>query len=457
MKVNAPMLEKIKKCKWLSIVAALVLAVGCLFLLVVSLSKAKLSDIFTTDRISTLKNRPPEFTHDIVADLSLNRSKGGVATLTENVLVGIVKKRPNWRIIIILSDNSDLNYFKLGRFKNVKLIVTKIRYGFIKNAIFSIVNLLTFNAFKFLLDQIVFFDEIIIDNECDLYWKNDSTSSVLEFPHHKVSTVHDLVYIEESPNQKSNSTKLLAKLIEKCVRNDDKIITVSNFSKRRILEEFHIPEDRLKMILIRLAKRIHKPIPLKQQADIFDKYNVEKDKYLIFISAFWGNKNHVALIEAFAKFLKQTGSGLKLVLAGACPNGCGKFQNVAALNKIEDKVVFTDYIPNEDLQVLLSNARAFICPSLYEGFGMPIAEALEAGIPLACSNRASLPEVAGDAAVFFDPLSQEEMVQAMIKITSDNQLREKLKRLGHKRAEKFNDVELMINEYIETFEEVMGK
>jgi glycosyltransferase involved in cell wall biosynthesis len=88
---------------------------------------------------------------------------------------------------------------------------------------------------------------------------------------------------------------------------------------------------------------------------------------------------------------------------------------------------------------------------------MPIIEALEAGIPVTCSNRASIPEVAGDAAVFFDPLSQEEMVQAMIKITSDGQLREKLKLLGYKQAEKFNDTELMINEYLETFEEVMRK
>jgi glycosyltransferase involved in cell wall biosynthesis len=457
MKISARMLKKIRKYKVLSIVVAFVLAIGCLFLLGVSLSDAKFSDIFTTDRVLTLKNRPPEFTHDIVADLSLNRGKGGVKTLTENIITGIAEKRPNWRIIIILSDHSDPDYYKLERFKNIKLIKTRVQYSFLKSIIFSIINLVTFDAFKFLFDQIVFFNKIVIDDKCDLYWKNDSTSSVLEFPHHKISTTHDLVYIEERPEPKSYSTKLLGNFIIKCIKNDDKTITVSNFSKRRILEEFRIPENRLKMIHIRLAKRIHKPITPKQQMNLLSKYHIKKDKYLIFISAFWGNKNHIGLIEAFAKFLKQTGSDIKLVLAGFCPKGCGKFQNVAILNKVEDRVVFTDYVSNEDLQVLLCNARAFICPSFYEGFGMPIVEALEAGIPVACSNCASLPEVAGDAAVFFDPLSQEEIVQAMIKITSDNQLRKKLKLLGRKQAEKFNNTELMINEYVETFEEVMKK
>ncbi|MDR2067639.1 MAG: glycosyltransferase family 4 protein [Holosporaceae bacterium] len=457
MKINAQILNKIRKYKALLIMVAFLLTIGCLFLLGVASSNAKLSDIFTTDRISTLKNRPPEFTRDVVVDLSLCTNKGGVKTLTENIIVGIAQKKPNWRIIAILSDHSNQDYYKLKKFRNIKLVNVKIQYDPFKNIIFSIVNLLTFNAFKLLFDQIVFFNEIIIDNKCDLYWKKDATSSILEFPHHKVSTVHDLIFIEASPAKKSNSTRFRGNLIEKCVLNDDKIITVSNFSKRRILETFHIPENRLKMIHIKLAKRIHKPIPLKRQIDILNKYNLEKDKYLIFISVFWENKNHVALIRAFAKFLKQTGSDMKLVLAGSCPIGYGKFKDVAVVNKIEDRVIFTDYVSNEDLQSLLSNAHAFICPSIYEGFGMPIIEALEAGIPVACSNRASLPEVAGDAAVFFDPQNQDEMIQAMIKITSDNQLREKLRLLGYKQAEKFNDTDFMINEYVETFEEVMRK
>ncbi|MDR1375499.1 MAG: glycosyltransferase family 4 protein [Holosporaceae bacterium] len=457
MKISAPTLGKIKEYKMLWIAVVLAFAIACLFLLGVLLSNAKLADIFTSTRIETLKNRPPEFTRDIVIDLSFNRSRGGVKTLTENIIAGIAQKRPTWRILLILSDYSDRDYHKLDRFQNVKLIKAKMQYDFLKNIIFSTLNLFTFDTLRWLFDQIIFFNEIVVDDKCDLYWKNDCTSSLLEFPHHKISTIHDMVYLDDTPCKRGRFTKLFGNAIIKSIRNDDQIITVSNFSQKRILDEFNIPESRVKMIHIKLAKRIHKSIPKKQQAETLGKYRIGKDKYLLFISAFWGNKNHHGLIQAFAKFLERTGSAMKLVLAGSCPTGCDKFRKIAALNKIEDKVIFTDYISNDDLHILLSNACAFIYPSFYEGFGMPIIEAMEAGIPVTCSNCASLPEIAGDAAVFFDPLSQEEMIRAMIKITSDNQLRKRLKLLGLKQAEKFSDTKFMIDEYVRIFEATMKK
>jgi glycosyltransferase involved in cell wall biosynthesis len=124
---------------------------------------------------------------------------------------------------------------------------------------------------------------------------------------------------------------------------------------------------------------------------------------------------------------------------------------------LRGKVVFTNFIPDDELNVLLSNALAFVHPSLYEGFGMPVIEAMTAGVPVICSNAGSLPEVAGDAALFFDPYNVDEIAAAMKRIVEDEGLRRELIQKGYKQAAKFADADKMVDEYIEVFEEVMAQ
>ena len=117
--------------------------------------------------------------------------------------------------------------------------------------------------------------------------------------------------------------------------------------------------------------------------------------------------------------------------------------------------IIVGFIPDEELNILLKNALAFIHPSVYEGFGIPVIEAMKNGIPVACSRILSLPEVAGYAALLFDPLDTNSITEAMLKLADDPQLREVLIKKGYQQAKKYANRDRMTDEYIRLMEEVM--
>jgi glycosyltransferase involved in cell wall biosynthesis len=121
-----------------------------------------------------------------------------------------------------------------------------------------------------------------------------------------------------------------------------------------------------------------------------------------------------------------------------------------------DKVVFTGFISNDDLQVIIENSLAIVFPSLYEGFGMPVIEGMAAGKPVAASREASIPEVAGDAALYFDPYDVDDMCEAIHEITSNEDLRRSLIEKGKVRVKNFSNKEEMVDKYISLMESVMN-
>ena len=156
-------------------------------------------------------------------------------------------------------------------------------------------------------------------------------------------------------------------------------------------------------------------------------------------------------MQAFNKFA-QKNSEIKLILVGKYPS---KFKSRPISDFRSDRLIISGFVPDEELGILLKNALAFIHPSVYEGFGMPIVEAMANGIPVACGNVASLPEVAGSAALFFDPFDTDSITQAMHRLADDPQLRKDLIRKGYEQAKKYSDRDAMVDEYIRVMEEVM--
>jgi glycosyltransferase involved in cell wall biosynthesis len=162
-------------------------------------------------------------------------------------------------------------------------------------------------------------------------------------------------------------------------------------------------------------------------------------------------------LEAFSKFLFLSNSNIKLAIVGVfnIKNNPDFFKNFLIEKSLYGKIVFTYHVSDEELKALLSNSLALVFPSLYEGFGIPVVEAMATGIPVICSNAGSLPEIAGNAALFFDPYNTDEIAATISEIVSNPDLRRKLSQLGYEQAAKFIDHDAMINEYIEIFEEVM--
>jgi glycosyltransferase involved in cell wall biosynthesis len=169
-----------------------------------------------------------------------------------------------------------------------------------------------------------------------------------------------------------------------------------------------------------------------------DKYHIVGE-YVLFIGTVQPRKNLKRLIQSFEKI-----DHLKLVVVGKI-HGEGRqawqYEEILDLPKklnIEDRVIFTDFVPDEDMLYLLNGAKAFVLPSLWEGFGIPVVDAMACGVPVIVSNVSSLPEVAGDAGLYVDPTSIDQIEQAIRLISTDKKLYTKLSKQAVIQARKFS-------------------
>jgi glycosyltransferase involved in cell wall biosynthesis len=184
------------------------------------------------------------------------------------------------------------------------------------------------------------------------------------------------------------------------------------------------------------------------------RYGIGGD-YLLFLGTLQPRKNLVRLVEAFGR-LQSPAADLRLVLAGK--KGWlydDLFARVRALG-LADRVVFTGYVADDDKSPLLSGAQALVYPSLYEGFGLPVLEAMTCGTPVLTSNVSSLPEVAGDAALLVDPLDVDAMAEGVSRLVTDHELRDSLIEKGYAQAREFSWAKAG-HEVLQVLEAVAGK
>jgi glycosyltransferase involved in cell wall biosynthesis len=148
-------------------------------------------------------------------------------------------------------------------------------------------------------------------------------------------------------------------------------------------------------------------------------------------------KNHAGLLRVFQRCLAN-GIQAQLVIAGPMAEGEAVLRRIACELGVAERVVFTGFVSDADLCALYSAARVCACPSLYEGFGFTVLEAMACGAPVVCSRTTSLPEVAGKAALYFDPHDPEEMASQLGRVFSDDALRNSLMEQGLKNLQRFN-------------------
>ena len=334
----------------------------------------------------------------------------------------------------------------------------------------DILNFLSFGLFKDQITQLLFFDDVYFNNNsCDLFFDPCADFVINDYTIPKISLIHDLRYINMPDYFKVKhfgftEFDLKKKNASKIVESSKKIITVSEFTKQKIVEFYKANSNFVKVIHIRLANRINnkKERETEQNKNVLKKFQLTKQKYLIYPSTLLPHKNHKNLVAAFLKFLKiqKENTDTKLVIVGTInkriTEDIDKLIESSAPT-LKSNIVFTDFIEDKILSALLTDSLAMIFPSTYEGFGMPVIEAMNMGIPVLCSNVTSLPEVAGNAALFFDPYNINEIAAAIGLIVRDNELRKKLVAAGYARAKLFADKDAMIDEYIKTFEEEMLK
>ena len=232
------------------------------------------------------------------------------------------------------------------------------------------------------------------------------------------------------------------------------IATISDFSRCDTLKYGGVDSSRVKTIYLRMANRTNKIA--SNDMSIFQKMNIQPHKYFIYPAKFWKHKNHEMLLTGF-RIAIHTGLSpdFKLILTGAPSSRRNFLMSAAKKMGLEDSVLFPGYLSTHELSILMKNSRGLVFPSLYEGFGLPPVEAMSAGVPVACSNFASLPEIVSSAAALFDPRKPEEIAKKMLLLQDDGALREGLIELGLNRAAIFADSERMTHEYWNLFEQAV--
>ncbi len=254
--------------------------------------------------------------------------------------------------------------------------------------------------------------------------------SPLRAPCPTVVTIHDAIHVGYplSPVRRA----VLGTFVGRSARGCDRIITVSNFSKREIVQHFGISP---KKITVTHHGPRELPVANTVSWDLLSRlYSIAPP----FIAAFGGvfkHKNLARLVAAFATFASEVPH--KLLLIGRLPPDGHVEAEIRRLG-LTGRVVLTGYIPGEHIMPLLTRASVFAFPSWYEGFGLPVLDAQLAGIPVACSRAASLPEVAGEAAEYFDPFSIDEMARALRLCTVDAPTRSRLIARGNDNLRRFS-------------------
>ncbi len=235
-----------------------------------------------------------------------------------------------------------------------------------------------------------------------------------------------------------------------------RLVCISDYVRQTVVRQVDDPA-RVLTSYIRLWKRIDKP-EARAAREVLDRLNLKGGEYLFYPANFWPHKNHAMLLTAFALYRsRHPESKVKLVFTGAPVGRMAYLQEEAVPRMgLSGYVVFAGFLPDADFAALLEGCRAVIFPSLYEGFGMPVMEAMAFGKPVACGNVTSLPEVADGAALLFDPRRPLEIAEAIERISHDDELVERLTVEGFRRVREFGKDGQMAREYLEIFKQVLG-
>ncbi|MCP4116870.1 MAG: glycosyltransferase family 4 protein [Desulfobacteraceae bacterium] len=246
-----------------------------------------------------------------------------------------------------------------------------------------------------------------------------------------VFSVYDLSLRRYRETQPRERVWMFEYFIKTRLRYAGHILTISEFVRQEIIDEFKVSPSMVTAVPL-APDPIFVPCGSDCLQEVLTRYNLP-ESYLLFVSSLEPRKNIDLLIDA----LEKVDTDIPLVLVGW--QGWGEKGWLEKIGKtcFKNRVYFTGHVPDSDLQAIYTGAKALIYPSIYEGFGLPIVEAMACGCPVICSNTASMPEVAGDAAVLIDPARSDELANAIETVVHDTCFRDNLVAKGLEQASVF--------------------
>ena len=249
-----------------------------------------------------------------------------------------------------------------------------------------------------------------------------------------VMTVHDLIFERYPQHHTWANRAFLRVAMPLFVRRADAIIAVSQHTKRDLLELYATPPHKVYVVDEGIDEHM-RPAAAAEIRCVKERHSIRRP-YLLMVGTLEPRKNHALAFHALAQ-LKAEGWPHCLVVVGGGGWLFDAVQRQVDLLQLTDDVIFAGRVPDADLPALYSGADCFLMPSLYEGFGIPVLEAMACGAPVVCSKVSSLPEVAGDAACFIEPLTAAGLADAVRQVLSDPNLAAKMRSDGARRAARF--------------------
>jgi len=283
-----------------------------------------------------------------------------------------------------------------------------------------------------------------------------SVPRVLSSPY--VMTVHDMLEHMSRPPGSGLWESLNFQLTKRTLRGAARIFAVSNFTRNEIEKLFDVPSSRIEVLYNAIDERfLHGHASAADREMIAQRYQVTYP-FLLYAGRISPHKNVVRMIEAFSALKTeldkdQAYPDLKLIIIGDDLSGNPDLRRTVIRSGVQNDVRFLGFIPIEVLRIFYDEAKIFVFPSLYEGFGLPPLEAMVHGTPVVTSNVSSLPEVVGNAAVLVNPENVFEIMRALHRVLMDKPLRDRMKERGYRQAARFS-WEISVRRLLDVYRQV---
>lgn len=345
----------------------------------------------------------------------INWYKGtGIGTYTDNILLNMLKLDMEDNFYIPWAGD---DFKKYKRKNSIFILSSKKHHNFFEGS---------------------YFPKYLADENVDIYHIPQNGLGISDnLKSRLIITIHDLIPYIMPETVGTGYLKKFISEVPRSIYRADKIITVSEYSKKDILRYFQIDENKVYVTPLS-ASEIFRPVDKEKcRAFIKEKYSINSS-FILYIGGFSKRKNVDFLIDSFIKIYKSLPSEFSLVIAGSGKDSLEELKAKVSRFNFQDKIIFTGYLENEILPVFYNGCSLFVYPSLYEGFGLPPLEAMSCGIPVISSNTSSIPEVVGDSGILINPYSSTELCDAMLKLLSSDKLLDFYGKKGYERSMLFS-------------------
>lgn len=360
----------------------------------------------------------------------LGDKSGGNETYYKNILLNMGKLIKDEEIILFMNKKNNVKY--INDLRNMKKENFMISKASIRNSI-----LLPLYPLKYDLDlfHIQYFGPLV--KTCPI-----------------ISTIHDISFEHYPEFYTKRELAIMKKWIPYTAKTSDIIFTVSEFSKKDIANRYEINPEKIKVTYNATGENFRVIEDKNSIRNIIDKFSIDGE-YILTVGNLQPRKNIPRLVQAYIK-LRETNTTFKykLVIVG---KKAWLFDDILRFIKestFKDDIILTDYVTDEELVYLYNGAEFFVYPSVFEGFGLPILEAMACGTPVITSNANAMIEVSGDSALLFNPYDVDDIVYNMRVLAENRDLRLKMSESGLKRASEFswNDTSRIV---LDTYKEVI--